>query len=90
MSGFGKVWRSHSWLVDGYFVDYCRCPDVDLTMTDKERQELRAALLQMAKALRTQHDCVMRIVSLLQAETKPAEVATIPPGDNVAFTKTVV
>lgn len=60
-------------------------------MSEQDKQELRAALIQLAKTLETERACVLRITRVLEKQMGiQAEPVTVSQGDSVTFTKTVV
>jgi hypothetical protein len=57
-------------------------------VSDSDLQELRAALIQLAKTLETERACVLRIIRVL--ERNMAEPVTIPQSESILQIKTGV
>lgn len=61
-------------------------------MNEKELQELRASLIQFAKALETERACILRIIHLIERQTNPMSdgITNIQKESDAAFVKSVV
>jgi hypothetical protein len=57
-------------------------------VSDSDLQELRAALIQLAKTLETERACVLRIIRVL--ERNMDEPVTIPQSESILQIKTGV
>lgn len=63
-----------------------RIPQKWRVMTESDLMELRAALMQLEKALETERACVIRVRKILERNMPPQEVktVTISPADTIA------
>jgi len=55
-------------------------------MTDADKMELRAALIQLEKALETERACIIRIRKIIERDMPPlqSKTVTISKNDNLA------